>query len=252
MSILDHTTAAVRTGRTRLLVDPQGDDLEAARVCEADVFDHRYGDGRDVMDDWFASHEDTSVFVSLVDEDGYAVAAARCILPGPTGLKVDQSLVEDWGLDPDALLDAVGLDRASTWEIASISVRPRPDGVGLVWTAALLHGLTQLTVANGATAVVAVLDEGARALLGRLGVDVEAFPGCRPQPYCGSPASTPVYTVLQHMRAQQRSTAPEGYRLVTLGAGLDGVDVPADDDFVLRDRLVDLRVQTVGAQRLAR
>lgn len=251
MSILDHTAAAVRTGRTRLLVDPQGADLEAARVCEADVFDHRYGDGREIMDDWFASHEDTSVFVSLVDDDGYAVAAARCILPGPAGLKVDQSLVEDWEVDPDTLLDAVGLDRATTWEIASISVRPRPDGVGLVWTAALLHGLMQLTGANGATAVVAVLDEGARTLLSRLGVDVEAFPGCRPQQYCGSPASTPVYTVLEQMRAQQRETAPEGYRLVTLGAGLQGVDVPDDDGFVLHHRVLDLRAERVGAQRFA-
>jgi hypothetical protein len=245
MSILDHAAAAVRTGRTRLLVDPQGADLEAARVCEADVFDHRYGDGREVMDDWFASHEDVSVFVSLVDDDG-------CILPGRAGLKVDQSLVEDWGVDPDDLFDAVGLDRATTWEIASISVRPRPDGVGLVWTAALLHGLMQLTGANGATAVVAVLDEGARTLLSRLGVDVEAFPGCRPQQYCGSPASTPVYTVLERMRAHQRASAPEGYRLVTLGAGLQGVDVPDAAGFVLHDRVLDLRAERVGAQRLSR
>lgn len=240
------TTTAERhphllTPGVRLVVDPRGDALEAARACEADVFDARFGDGRAVLDEWFASHEHASVFVALMDDGGRAVAAGRCILPGPSGLKLDQSLEEDWQVDPGATTAAVGLDPATTWEVASISVRPRPDGVGQVWTAALLHGLLELTRVGGATAVVAVLDEVARALLGRAGVTFQAFPGCSPRPYCGSPASTPVYTVLDAMRSHQRRTAPEFYRLVTQGAGLHGVELPDPAQFVLRPRVLDLR-----------
>lgn len=236
------TTTAVPlpTTTVRLVVDPRGDELEAARVCEADVFDARFGDGRAVMDEWFASHEHTSVFVSLMDDDR-AVAAARFVLPSADGLKLDESLVDDWQVDPALTTAAVGLDPATTWELASISVRPRPDGVGQVWTAALLHGLMELTRVNRATAVVAVLDEGARTLLARAGVTVHALPGCAPQPYCGSPASTPVYTVVDALRQHQRRAAPEAYRLITLGQGLDGVVLPEASAYELRRDVLDLR-----------
>lgn len=241
MTLTTDQPRSLRTPTVRLVVDPDGDVLEAARVCEADVFDARFGDGRAVLDEWFATHERTSVFVALVDEDGFAVAAARCIVPGPEGLKLDESLVDDWGVDPAATWAAAGLDPATTWEIASISVRPRQDGVGQVWTAALLHGLHEVTRVNGATAVVAVLDEGARALLGRAGLAFHAFPGCGPRPYCGSPASTPVYTRIDAVRRHQRVAEPETYRLVMLGMGLDGVVLPDPADVVLHPRVLDLR-----------
>ena len=94
------TPAPLPTTTVRLVVDPRGEALEAARTCEADVFDARFGDGRAVMDEWFATHEHTSVFVSLVDHSGYAVAAARFIVPSRDGLKLDESLVDDWQVDP--------------------------------------------------------------------------------------------------------------------------------------------------------
>lgn len=225
----------------RLVVDPRGDELEAARICEADVFDERFDDGRAVLDDWFASHEDRSVFVCLLNDCGRAVAAARCILPGPSGLKLDESLVDDWEIDPAAAASAVGLDPSTTWEVATISVRRRAEGVGQVWTAALLHGLLELTRVNRATAVVAVLDDVARALLARAGVTFQTFPGCGPRPYCGSPSSTPVWTDLDAMRRQQRLTQPESYRLVTLGSGLHGVELPGAEAFLLHEQVLDLR-----------
>lgn len=232
----------VRTSsQVRLVVDPRGDELEAARTCEADVFEDRFDDGRTVMDEWFASHEHSSVFVALLDASGVAVAAGRCIVPGPAGLKLDESLVDDWGVDPAATTAAVGLDPSSTWEVASISVRRRAEGVGQVWTAALLHGLLELTRVNRASAVVAVLDEGARALLGRAGVTFQALPGCDSRPYCGSPSSTPVWTDLDAMRRHQRLTQPEAYRLVTLGQGLHGVELPGTDAYRLERRVLDLR-----------
>lgn len=236
-----HTAPGSATTRTRLLVDPRGDALEAAKVCEADVFDARYGDGRQVLDDWFATHEHASVFVSLVDDDDRAVGCGRVILPGPAGLKAEESLVDDWGVDPAETFAAVGLDPATTWEVASISVRPRTAGEGVSWTAAVLHGLLELTRENGARAVVAVLDEGARSLLARLGIDFHALPGCAPRPYCGSPASTPVYVVLDAMKADQRRRMPEAHRLVTLGQGLLDVDVPPAHEFLLSPAVLDLR-----------
>ena len=135
----------------------------------------------------------------------------------------------------------MGLDPATTWEVATISVRRRAEGVGPVWTAALLHGLLELTRVNRATAVVAVLDEGPAPCSAVPASPSSRFPGCEPRPYCGSPSSTPVWTDLDAMRRRQRLTQPESYRLVTLGPGLHGVELPDADAFRLDEQVLDLR-----------
>jgi hypothetical protein len=75
-----------------------------------------------------------------------------------------------------------------------------------------------------------------------MGIVYQAFPGCRPMPYCGSPASVPVYADMASMVSQQRRTLPEAHRLVTLGIGLDDVELPGPLGFVVpTPSVLDLR-----------
>lgn len=229
-------------GTYRLVLDPTGDLLEAARACEADVFLARYGNTRQQLAQEYGPYEGQSVFLALAAPSGAVEAAVRFIVPGPAGLK---SLVdvehEPWGVDAAASADAAGLDLARTWDIATLSVRDtRAHGVSHV--AALYHGIALATRVNGVTATVAVLDIRVRRLLGSVGLHYRTLPGTRVRPYLGSPASVPVYAELADLLDNQRRVDPESYRLFVHGSGLDGVSVPALEAFQLpRDRVVDLR-----------
>lgn len=228
---------AVRAGH-RLVFDPRGSLLRASERCEADVFLARFGNTREQLEEEYGAFADQSLFVSLVDDDD-VIAAARLITPGPAGLKtlVDLS-AGPWRVDGAAAARAVGLDLASTWDVATISARGKA-GRGVLASAALYHGLVLTARANDVSATVAVLDERVRGLLDAVGLFYRPLPGTWAADYLGSAASTPVYAHFGAMLDEQKRTAPEGYRLVTLGIGLDDVQVPPIGRF--RRRLIDLR-----------
>ncbi|WP_380168953.1 hypothetical protein [Jannaschia sp. R86511] len=229
-------------GTHRLVFDPRGELLEAARACEADVFMARYGNTREQLAEEYGPYEDHSVFLALATPAGEVEAAVRFIVPGPAGLK---SLVdvqrEPWHADASASAGVAGLDLERTWDIATLSARSqRADGVSHV--AALYHGIAQATRANDVTGTVAILDIRVRRLLDSVGLHYRTLPGTRVRPYLGSAASVPVYAEMAVMLDNQRRIDPDSYRLFVHGSGLDGVSVPGPEAFLLpARRVVDLR-----------
>ena len=215
-------------GDLRLVFDPVDADREAAARCEADVFGERYGESRALLDAFFAPHEAATTWLALVDPDGIAVASARLVLPSATPLNWDVCVSgAPWAMDPATAFAACGIDRSTTWDVASISVRRRSRGTGALWTAALCHGLFQVARENEVSATVAILNEPARYLLDSSGIIYATVPGASTRPFLGSPASTPVYADMEALVANQRRHFPEAHRLITMGMGLEGIQVPS-------------------------
>ena len=223
-----------------------GDLLTSALECEAEVFLRWYGNTEEQLAEEYGPYSDRSVFVAVADERGTVQATARLLTPagaergsatGPAGPPALKTLVDvgrpPWSVDPVRAAAAAGLDPATTWEIATISVRQPTGPSGLRLSLALYHGLIAVSRANGMSAFVAVLDERVRRLLGTVGLATRTLPGTRPAPYLGSARSTPVYAHCAAVLDHQRRRFPDAYRLVTLGVGLDGVVVPALEEFTL-------------------
>jgi hypothetical protein len=218
--------------------DAQGSMLESARDCEAEVFLRWFGNTREQLDDEYGAYEDSSVFLVLADRHDEVVGASRLLVPsGQAGLKTLVDVARDpWFVDGTRAAAAVGMDLATTWEVATIGVRHGSGATGLRLSLALYHGLTTFAQVNRMTSFVAILDERVRRLLGSVGVVTRALPGTTAAPYLGSAASTPVYAHFLPMLENQRKNFPDAHRLVTLGVGLDGVSVPALETFRLRPR----------------
>ncbi|HEY8717829.1 hypothetical protein [Pengzhenrongella sp.] len=222
----------------RMLFDVQGALLESARECEAEVFLRWFGNTREQLDEEYRDYADRSVFLVLADEQDEVLAAVRLIVPGGrAGLK---TLVDvgraPWEVDGTRTAAAVGIDLATTWEIATIGVRRGSTGDGLQLSLALYHGLITLSRVNQMSSFVAILDTRVRRLLDSVGILTHPFPGTTTAPYLGSSSSTPVYAHCPALVRNQRRQFPEAYRLVTLGVGLDGVSVPELEAFRLRPR----------------
>jgi hypothetical protein len=232
----------LRMSACRLVVDPIGDLRDAARRCEAEVITGRFGGTLEAHRVEFAPYEDTSVWVVVADDDDRILGAARYVMPSPAGLKsLDDVGSGPWGADGYGLTAAAGLDLRTTWDVATITHRTGGHQ-GIPVTAALLHGLIQVSRHNGVTATVAILDREVRILLARsFGLEYHALPDTRTLPWLGSPASTPVYAPFAAQMDTARRRNPEGHRLVVLGAGLDGIEVPGAEQFVIRHRVIDLR-----------
>lgn len=225
-------------GTFTMHVDPEGDLLESARECEAEVFLRWYGNTRAELDAEYSPYEDSTVFLAIADDEAQVVGAVRLLVPGgPAGLKTLVDVGRDpWGVDGVRSALAAGLDLGSTWEIATLGVRGQDRADGLRLSYALYHGLISVCLANGMTSYVAVLDERVRRLLHSVGLTTRALPGARTAPYLGSPASTPVFTQCAPTLDTQRREMPDAYRLVTLGVGLDGITVPAPEEFRVTGR----------------
>lgn len=217
--------------------DPQGDVLESARECEAEVFLRWYGNTREQLDEEYGDYEDSSVFLTIADQGGVVVAAARLLAPGGSaGLKTLADVGRPpWSIDGRRSAAAVGLDLRSTWEVATLGTR-LDAGVANRLSFALYHGLIAVQRANTMTSFVAVLDERVRRLLSSVGLTTRALPGTTAAPYLGSSSSTPVYTHCAPVLAVQRTTFPDAHRLIALGVGLDGIAVPEPAAFRLRTR----------------
>lgn len=222
----------------RLIFQP-GPDLRAAAFAhEAAVFGSVYSVPYDFHVAEFAPYEAQSAFLVVVDKDERVRGTMRLVTPGPAGLKtIVEAARSPWFLDADRSARAVGLDLRTTWDVATLAVG---NGLGrdrLVVTAALYHGLTVAARRNRVSSLLMTVDERVRGILQTyFGLYTTALPGATPQPFEGSPASTPVYGHCAAMLATQRRQNPEAYRLLTLGIGLDGITVPSDEHFDLLER----------------
>jgi hypothetical protein len=217
----------------RFVFDATGDDLDAARECEADVFLSTYGNTKTEFEYEYARYESDTRFMAILDSDGVALAACRLILPGRSGLKTVTDLRrQPWGIDGERSAAAAGIDLGRACDIATIAVR-KQRGAGLC-SAALYHGIVAGCRANGLDWVVMIMDERARRLLSAAGITTFAFPGAEPGPYLGSTVSTPLFGDLTTMFDTQRRANREAYRMIFQGIGLDGIAMPSPDEWVLR------------------
>jgi len=232
--------------------DPQGALLASARECEADVFLRWFGNTRVQLDEEYGAYEDRSAFLVLADRHDEVVAAVRLLAPGGrAGLK---TLVDvgrgPWGVDGTRAAAAVGLDLASTWEVATLGVRRGSPADGLRLSLALYHGIMLISRVNRMSSFVAILDDRVRRLLGSAGILTQPLPGTAAAPYLGSESSTPIFAHCAPLLDNQRRHFPEAYRLVTLGIGLDGVAVPSPDAFRLRPRNEVIDLTALGSPAL--
>ncbi|WP_250445799.1 hypothetical protein [Actinotalea sp. C106] len=218
---------------------PEGELLESARECEAEVFLRWYGNTREQLVEEYGPYDDASAFLAIADQGGDVVGAVRLLAPGGrAGLKtLTDVAAPPWSVPGARVASAAGLDLGSTWEIATLGVRRQDRADGLRLSLALYHGLIAVCRANGMSSFVAVLDERVRRLLHSVGLLTQVLPGTSTAPYLGSAASTPVFARCAPVLDNQRQQFPDAYRLVTLGVGLDGVTVPPAEAFRLHDRL---------------
>ncbi|HYU03149.1 MAG TPA: hypothetical protein VEL02_04820 [Jatrophihabitantaceae bacterium] len=221
----------------RLVFNPTGELLEAARACEADVFLRTFGNTREELRDEYGPYEDASVFLALADPDDNVIAACRLIMPGASGLKtLNDASGSPWLVDGVRAGQAVGIDPSSAMDVATIGVRADAGNLRMFAAAALYHGVIAAARQNGLRTLVMIMDERARRLLTATGLHTHRLPGTNAEPYLGSPASTPVFAHVAEMVDGQRRINPDAYRLITLGVGMDGVTLPELEAFRLAER----------------
>jgi len=234
--------------------DPQGELLEAARDCEAEVFRTWYGNTRSQLEDEYGPYEDVTRFIALSDDRGDVVAAMRLLAPGgAAGLKTLADLQRDpWNVDGARSAAAAGLDLRSTWDVATIGTRRPAASSGVRYSLALYRGLLLATRANQISSLVAILDERVRRLLDSTGLVMRTLPGARTASYLGSESSTPIYGHTGVLVDNQRKNAPEAHALVTVGQGMDGIHFPPVESFRLdaRERFADVGLAEVLAGQL--
>jgi hypothetical protein len=223
----------------RLLFQPEPIIRAAAFQHEAAVFGRTYGVTYPDHVAEFAPYESASAFMVVLDATDDVVATMRLITPGPAGLKtLNEASGPPWWIDGLRSALAVGIDPSRTWDVGTLAVA---RGVGrhrFAVTAALYHGLALAGRRNGVGTLLMTVDERVRRILESLGLFTSALPGAQPGPFCGSPASTPVFAHFAPFLDHQRRVNPEAYRMVTLGGGLTDVAIPPVEHFDLLERAV--------------
>lgn len=212
----------------RFVFDPVGEELAAALSCEAQVFLEAYGNTPEEFDVEYGPYEAATGFMTVLKDDGEAVATARFIAPGPAGLKTLNDVGRPpWQVDGLRSARAAGVDPSRTWDVATIAVR-RGQGRGGLCAAALYHGIVAAAFANEIEYIVMIMDSHARQLLTSLDMQTQALPGTKTGEYLGSESSTPLWANLHRMFERQRQDSPDAYRLIFQGMGLDGIALPTD------------------------
>jgi hypothetical protein len=212
----------------RLVFDPVGEELAAAKRCEAEVFLESYGNTAEEFELEYGPYEASTGFLAVLGEDGEAVAAARFIADGPAGLKTLNDVGRPpWEVDGLRSARSAGVDPARTWDLATVAVR-RGSGNGGLCASALYHGIFRASHANDIEFFVMIMDSHLRALLNAVGIPTYALPGTKAGEYLGSPTSTPLWGSLSRGAEQQRQDSPDAHRLIYQGIGLDGIAMPTD------------------------
>ena len=212
----------------RLVLDPVGDELAAARACESEVFRDAFGNTEEEFEREYGPYVDQTLFLAVMRDDGVAVAASRMIANGPAGLKTLNDVARPpWEVDGARSAAAAGLDLDRTWDVATIGVR-REERQGGLCSAALYHGIVNACVANDAEYCVGILDSHVRSLLSALGLQTYMLPGTNTAHYLGSDSSTPLWGNVLKTFARQQDENPDAYRLIRHGIGLDGISLPTD------------------------
>lgn len=226
-----------KTGLLSLRMGVSGFLVDGARGCERAVFLDAFGNTSQQLQEEYGPYDAQSIWLTVSDEDDIVVGECRIIVPGPAGLKTLNDLSrEPWRIDGRRSARSAGADLDRTWDIATLGVRPDRRGSRARVSLALFHGILKAGRANGARTITAIFDEPARRVVSMLGYPLLPLPGTSPAPYLGSAASTPVY-FHNRMLDAVRGNDPDAHRLVTMGVGLDGIDVPAESEWLLPTEL---------------
>jgi hypothetical protein len=230
----------VSTSLFRVVFQPSDEIRAAAFAREAHIFGVTYKVPYDDHVLEFAPYESASRFVVVLDRADEVVGVMRLITPGPAGLKtIVEAGGEPWRIDGMRAALAAGVDPDRTWDVASLGV---VKGIGrhrFAVTASMYHTLAMAARRNRVRSLLMTVDERVRSILQVAGLFTIALPGATPGPFCGSPASTPVYGHCAEMLGTQRRVNPDAYRLITQGVGLDEVAFPMSDELDL-NRVPDL------------
>lgn len=196
------------------------------RALEHAVLNRWYGDTPELLEETYGPYEDQTVFFGVRSGDGGLAGFARLILPGRGNLKTIDDLAHDpWRVDGAASAREAGIDLARAWDIATIGVDRRVlDSPAVAMT--LYRAIWQALLANDGTWVIGILDQNVRALLDSAGIVFRTLPGTWPASYMGSPACAPIWLNVRLLADEQRQNAPEAYRMIGLGEGLDEVVLP--------------------------
>lgn len=236
----------------RLVFNPTGDLAAAARDCEADVFWHWYGNTRAQLEAEYGPYEQDSVFVALADGNAEVLGSMRLLTGAARDLKtIDDVQGPPWDVDAPRSAAAAGLDLTRVWDVATMGIRPGIRHGRTQLSLALYHGFVTTMRVNLVQGIVAILDERVRRLMSSVGLKTLSLPGTRPAPYLGSPASSPVYADTAATLDRQRREHPDAHRLVTLGVGLTGVQVPPRSHFQLETWLLSRTAPRSPARQLA-
>ena len=181
------------------------------------------------------------MFLALADDAGVAQASCRIIVPGGRLKTLDDLPAPPWGVDGVRSARAAGIDPATTWDVGTLGVRAGIGSTAVMAAAALYHGLMTAVLVNGGRTVISIIDERVRTMLSAAGIQTHLLPGSTTSTYLGSPASSPLYAHMDVVLDHQRRVAPEAYRLITQGIGLDGIAVPPREAF----RLAPARRQVI-------
>lgn len=212
----------------RFVFDPVGEELAAAKECEAQVFMKTYGNTPEEFDVEYGPYENSTGFMTVLEPDGQAAAAVRFIAPGRAGLKTLNDVARSpWHVDGLQSARLAGIDPARTWDVATIAVR-RGSGRDGLCAGALYYGLVRAACANNIDFFVMIVDSHVRELLGGLGVRPEILPGTTTAEYLGSPHSTPLWSSIKGGLEAQRESNPNAHRLIFQGDGLEGIAMPTD------------------------
>lgn len=214
----------------RLVFDAVGQDLDAARACEAEVFLDRFANSPEEMAEEYGAYESATGFIAIIDDStGEAVAAMRFIAPGPAGLKTLNDVSRPpWRVDGLKAAAEAGIDPERTWDVATIAVRPG-RGLGGMCAAALYSAISLSSIANGCNHIVMLMDKPALDLLIGLSMHVEPLPGTFAGEYLGSTATTPVLGDLHPGFERMERENPDAHRLIRQGLGFDDlITMPTD------------------------
>jgi len=216
----------------RLVFQPSEELRATVFEREAQIFDATYGVPYDEHVLEFAPYESASVFLAVLDSQDDVAGVMRLILPGPAGLKtLNEAAGQPWCIDAMRAARAVGVDPERTWDVATLGVTKGIGRYRFAVTAALYHGLSVAARRNDVRSLLMTVDDRVRSILQVAGLFTTALPGAKSAPFCGSPASTPVYGHCADMFDTQRRVNPDGYRLIVQGVGLDEVSIPPLDQF---------------------
>jgi hypothetical protein len=202
--------------------DEPGADL--ARHVEQRVFLDAFGNTPELLAAEYGPYEQNSLYVCVIDHRrSLPVGALRLLLPGGPHKSLDD-IERCWGRPLDDVLASTGIDidRATTWDVATLAVDPSYRD-GTIRTA-LFQGLGTATTTWGAKWYVAVLDIVVlRMIQSCTGRAFARYAGIEPMRYLDSISSLPVYSDLDRYLETFRHKDPHTYEVLYCGKHLEPV-----------------------------